>query len=86
MRATVWLVSALGAISGGVLAVRGFGDDRFLDPPALVGSRLVALVLLAMVILPQFALPAVGRWEGLIAPAAGDFRITWIEGTAQPRP
>ena len=86
MRATVWLVSARGDFrrrsgSPGALAMIGF-----LTRPRWSAVDWSLLVLLAMVILPQFALPAVGRWEGLIAPAAGDFRITWIEGTAQPRP
>lgn len=52
----------------------------FLTRPRWSAVDWSLLALLAMVTLPQFALPAVGRWEGLIAPAAGDFRITRIEG------
>ena len=54
--------------SPGALAMIGF-----LTRPRWSAVDWSPLALLAMVTLPQFALPAVGRWEGLIAPAAGDF-------------
>ena len=64
MRATVWLVSAWGRFpaafwQSGALAMIGF-----LTRPRWSAVDWSLLVLLAMVILPQFALPAVGRWKG----------------------